>query len=186
METKSWKTTKVFGRDEVLADIERRAKEQAERIVQDTRNVMNDFEVDIYRIILGIAKHYGKDKAYEIMSDTVVEKRMMWLEQAWDTLNLQGTDLEKGFQFYVLKYLKSKEGDYSIVGKTDRKIVFKKREFVNALSNACRVLGLDLIEVQNKIYARATNFQLARINPNLRHTVLKYEDGWYEEMVELT
>jgi hypothetical protein len=180
-----WKTTKVFGRDEVLADIERRAFEQATRIVADTRNVMNDFEVDIYRIILGIAKVYGKEKAYEIMSDTVVEKRMMWLEQAWPTLNLQGTDLEKGFEFYVIKYLRSKEGDYSIVEKTDKKIIFKKREYVNALSNACKVLGIDLIEVQNMIYARATNFQFARINPNLRHVVLKYEEGWYTEMVEI-
>ena len=116
-ETRAWNEIKVYGRDEVLADIERRAYENARRIVEDTRMVMNDFEVDIYRIILAVGKRYGIDTAYEIMSDTVVEKRMRCLNQMWDSLNLTGTDLENGFQMYI-KYLKAKDGDYNVVEKT--------------------------------------------------------------------
>jgi hypothetical protein len=56
---------------------------------------------------------------------------------------------------------------------------------VNAISHACKVLGLNLIEVNNKVYARATNFMFERINPRLKHVVLKYNNGWYEEMIEL-
>lgn len=184
-ETKAaWSEMKVYGRDEVLADIERRAKENAQRIVEDTRTVMNDFEVDIYRLILAVGELYGMDKAYEIMSDTVVEKRMRCLDQMWDNLNLTGTDLEKGFQMYM-KYLKAKEADYRVTEKTPTQITFKRKEYVNAISHTCKTLGLDILEVNNKIYARATDFQLARINPKLHHVVVKYEPGWYEEMIEL-
>jgi hypothetical protein len=183
-ETRAWSEIKVYGRDEVLADIERRSNEYAQRVVSDTRMVMNDFEVDIYRIILEVGKRYGIDTAYEIMSDTVVEKRMRCLDQMWDSLELSGTDLENGFQMYI-KYLKAKDGDYSVVEKTPTRIVFKRKEYINAISHTCKMLGLDILEVQNKIYARATDFQLARISPRLHHVVLKYEPGWYEEMIEL-
>lgn len=183
-ETESWNEAKVYGRDEVLADIERRANENARRIVEDTRTVMNDFEVDIYRLIVAVGKLYGMDKAYEIMSDTVVEKRMRCLDQMWNSLDLTGTDLEKGFQMYM-KYLKAKDGDYAVIEKTPTKIVFTRKEYVNAISHTCGMLGLDILAVNNKIYARATDFQLARINPQLHHVVTKYEPGWYEEMIEL-
>jgi hypothetical protein len=57
---------------------------------------------------------------------------------------------------------------------------------VDVISYTCRILSLDILEVNNKIYARATNFMLERINPRLKHVVLGYADGWYEEMIELT
>jgi len=41
------------------------------------------------------------------------------------------------------------------------------------------------VEVNNKVYARAMNLMLARINPALRYVFLKYHDGWYDEMIEL-
>lgn len=152
--------------------------------MEDTRTVMNDCEVDIYRLIIAVGKLCGMDKAYEIMSDTVVEKRMRCLDQMWSSLKLTGTDVEKGFQMYIA-YLKAQEGDYRIVEKTDKKIVFKRKEYITAISHACATLGLDIIEVNNKIYARATDCQLARINPKLHHVVLNFEPGWYEEAIEL-
>jgi hypothetical protein len=63
-------------------------------------------------------------------------------------------------------------------------VIFKRKEYVNAITHTCGVLGLDIIEVNNKIYSRATNFMFERINPGLKHVVLKYKDGWYEEMIE--
>ncbi len=184
MEAQAWSEIKVYGRDEVLLDIERRANENARRVVKDVRTVMNDFEVDIYRLILGIGKRYGIDVAYEIMSDTVVEKRLRCLDQIWDTLDTTGSEVEKGYKMY-LAYLKAKEDGIILIEKAGTKIIFRRREYITAISHTCKVLGLDILEVQNKIYARATDFQLARINPRLHHVVLKYEDGWYEEMIEL-
>jgi hypothetical protein len=184
METQAWSEIKVYGRDEVLLDIERRAFENAQRVVDDVRTVMNDFEVDIFRLILGIGKVYGMDKAYEIMSDTVVEKRMRCLDQMWDSLELTGTDVEKGYQMY-LAYLKANDDGVVVVEKTDRKIVFQRREYITAISHTCKTLGLDIIEVQNKIYARATDFQLARINSRLHHGIVSYASGWYTESIEL-
>ena len=48
---------KVHGRDEVLRDIEDRAISYSERVVQDVRAVMHDYEVDMYRLVLGIGKN---------------------------------------------------------------------------------------------------------------------------------
>lgn len=185
METKNWKEIKVYGRDEVLRDIEKRAKTYGERVVEDVRNMMNDYEVDIYRLILAVGDRYGRDTAYEIMSDTVTDKRLKWLDQNWDSLAREGTDLDKGLDLFI-KYFKVQEGDFEIIEKSDTRVIVRRKEFVNAISHTCRVLGLDIVEVNNKIYARATNFMLERINPGLKHVVIEYDNGWYKEMIELS
>ncbi len=185
MNTEKWQTQKVKGRDEILRDIEKRANAYSERVVQDVRDVMNDYEVDMYRLILAVGKRYGLDTAFEIMSETVADKRLKWLDQAQEWLVLEGTDLEKGLQLFI-GYFKPKEEELKIIEQTESRVVFKRKEFVNAITHTCRVLGLDIIEVNNKIYARATNRMLARISPNLKHVVLNYQDGWYDEMIELS
>jgi hypothetical protein len=184
MKPEAWKERKVYGRDEVLRDIEKRAIAHSERVVQDVKDMMNDYEVDLYRLILAVGKRYGMDTAYEIMSDTVIDKRLKWLDQARDGLHLEGTDLEKALGLYS-KYLKVKEGEFRVIEKMGNRVIFKRKEYVNAISHTCAVLGLDLIEVNNKIYSRSTNFMFETINPRLKHVVLNYQDGWYEEMIEL-
>ena len=180
-----WQTQKVHGRDEVLRDIEKRANAYSDTVVQDVRAVMHDYEVDMYRLVLAVGKRYGMDKAYEIMSDTVAEKRLRWLNQVMPELELAGTAVERGLGLY-LKYFRPKEDDFQIIEQTKERVVFKRKDFVNAIAHACDVLGLDVIEVNNKVYARAMNLMLARITPGLKHVVLKYHDGWYDEMIELS
>ena len=184
MGTGKWETQKVHGRDEVLRDIEDRARTYSDRVVQDVKDMMNDYEVDMYRLILAIGKRYGMDTAYEIMSETVTDKRLKWLDQAREKLILDGTDLEKGLNLFI-SYFNPKDGELKIIEQTERKVIFKRKEFVNAITHTCGVLGLDIIEVNNKIYARATNCMFERINLGVKHVVLKYQDGWYEEMIEL-
>jgi hypothetical protein len=184
MATEQWETQKVHGRDEVLRDIEKRAQAYGERVVQDVKDMMNDYEVDMYRLILAVGKRYGRDTAYEIMSETVIDKRLKWLGQAKEWLVLEGTDLEKGLQLFVA-YFKPKEGELKILEKTDQKIVFQRKEFVNAITHTCAVLGLDVVDVNNKIYARATNCMFESVNLPCKHVVLNYRDGWYDEMIEL-
>jgi hypothetical protein len=183
MGNSQWETQKVHGRDEVLRDIESRALANSERVVQDVKDMMNDYEVDMYRLILAVGKRYGLDTAYEIMSETVADKRLKWLDQAMEWLILEGTDLEKGYQIYV-NYFKVKEGDLLVIERTDHKIVVKRKEFVNAITHTCGVLGLDIVEVNNKVYARATNQMFKRVHLKCQHVVLSYQDGWYEEMIE--
>ncbi len=179
-----WENLRVYGRDEVLRDIESQAHAYySDRVIKDVREIMNDYEVDLYRIIISVGRRYGMDIAYEIMSDTVIEKRLKWLNQRMCDLTLSGTDLEKGLEL-LIKYFKPKKEEFEILEKSDQRIVFRRKEFVNAISHACNVLGLDLMEVSNKIYARATNYMLERINPALRYVVLNYKNGWYEEMIE--
>jgi hypothetical protein len=184
MNTGKWETQRVHGRDEVLRDIEKRANAYSEKVVQDVIDTMNDYELDMYRLLLAVGKRYGLDTAYEIMSETVTDKRIKWLEQAKEWLVLEGTDLEKGLKLF-LSYFKPKESELKIIEQTECKLVFKRKEFVNAITYTCGVLGLDIIEVNNKIYARATNNMFERVNLQLRHVVLNYQDGWYEEMIEL-
>jgi hypothetical protein len=183
MGTQKWETQKVHGRDEVLRDIENRAGAYSERVVQDVKDMMNDYEVDMYRLILAVGKRYGLDTAYEIMSETVTDKRLKWLDQAKEWLVLEGTDLEKGLQLFI-SYFKPKVGELKIIEQTESRVVFKRKEFVNAITHTCGVLGLDIVEVNNKIYARATNHMFESINLNLKHIVLNYQDGWYDEMIE--
>jgi hypothetical protein len=183
MQSVKWLNQEVYGRDEVLLDIEKRANAHSATVLEDARAIMCDYEVDMYRLVIGIGNHLGIDKAYEIMSDTVAEKRLSWLDQVSDELELSGTAVEKGLALYLM-YFKPKESDFKIIEKNDRRIIFKRKDFVNAISYACDVLGLDVIEVNNKVYARAMNLMFQRINLNLRHIFLDYQDGWYGEMIE--
>jgi len=185
MQTEKYEKSKVYGRDEVLVDIETRAEAYKDRVVEDVLNVMRDYEVDLYRLIIAVGDRYGLDTAFEIMSDTVTDKRLKWLDQNWDSLVHEGTDLERALDLFI-KYFKLKEDNFELVDKTESKVLLKRKELVDVISYTCRVLGLDVLEVNNKIYARATNFMLERINPRLKHVVLGYGYGWYEEKIELT
>jgi len=182
MESAAWGKQKVHGRDEVLRDIGNRAAAYSESVVQDVRAVMHDYEVDMYRLVLSIAKHYGKDKAYEIMSETVADKRLRWLSQVMNDLELTGTDVEKGLGLY-LKYFQPKEDEFRVLEQTEEKVVFERKDFVNAISYACGVLGIDVVEVNNKVYARTMNLMFEKINLSVKHVVLKYHNGTYEEMI---
>jgi len=181
-----WATQKVQGRDEVLRDIQKRANEYGETVVRDVRAVMHDYEVDMYRLVLSIGKHYGRDKAYEIMSETVADKRLRWLEQVKAELNLSGTEVENGLGVYRQYFKLTGEDSFQILEQTSEKVVFKRKDFIDAIGYTCEVLGLDVIEVNNKVYARTMNLMFQKLNLGLTNTVLEYHDGWYEEMIEKT
>lgn len=184
MATTKWQAQKVQGRDEVLQDIQIRAEVYGETVVQDVRAVMHDYEVDMYRLVLSIGKHYGMDKAYEIMSETVADKRLRWVEQAKAGLDLAGTDVEKGLDLYR-KYFKLADESIQVLEKTQEKVVFKRKDYIDAIAYACDILGLDVIEVNNKVYARTMNLMFQKNNLNLNNIVLAYQDGWYDEAIEV-
>jgi hypothetical protein len=183
MKIAKWHTQQVHGRDEVLRDIEKRANAYSDTVVHDVRAVMHDYEVDMYRLVLSIGKHYGMDQAYAIMSDTVTEKRLRWLDQVMADLELAGTEVEKGLGLYR-KYFGLEEDGFEIIEQTQERVVFRRKDFINAIAYACDVLGLDVIEVNNKVYARTMNLMFQRINLDVRNIVLKYRDGWYDEVIE--
>jgi hypothetical protein len=178
-----WESQKVQGRDEVLRDIQNRTNSHGEVVVQNVRSVMHDYEVDMYRLVLSIGKHYGMEKAYEIMSETVAVKRLKWLEQVKPDLALSGTDVEKGFEVYK-KYFKLSDGNVQVLEKTKDRVVFKRNDFIDAIAYACEVLELDVIEVNNKVYAKTMDLIFQKLNLNLKNTVLEYHEGWYDEMIE--
>jgi hypothetical protein len=181
-----WATQKVSGRDAVLRDIEARAKANGERVVSDTRRVMYDFEIDLFRLVLRVGKRYGMDTAYEIMSEGVAEKRLRWLDQAMPKLQLSGTEVEKGLALYRA-YFETRDDEFTLVELTSDRAVFRRKDYVNAIFQACDALGLDPVTVMNKVYAGPMTLMLSRAVPGLRNSVLKYDgDGWYEETIELT
>jgi hypothetical protein len=184
MDTVKWQAQKVYGRDEVLRDIQKRANAYSDSVVQDVRAVMHDYEVDMYRLVLSIGKHYGMERAYEIMSETVSDKRLRWLEQARIELELTGTEVEIGLNLYR-KYFKLTEDSFLILEQTTERVVFKRKDFIDAIAHACDVLGLDVVEVNNKVYARTMNLMFKRLNLNLTNLVLEYHKGWYDELIEL-
>jgi hypothetical protein len=183
MSTTKWESQNVRGRDEVLRDIQKHADDHSARIVQDVRTVMHDYEVDMYRLVLSIGRHYGMDKAYEIMSETVADKRLRWLDQIKPELDFSGTEVEKGFEIYRM-YFKLTEDSCQILEQTQERVVFKRKDFIDAIAYACDVLGLDVIEINSKVYARTMNLMFQKLNLDLKNRVLKYLDGWYDEVIE--
>jgi hypothetical protein len=184
MGTTKWETQKVQGRDEVLRDIQTRANQYSETVVRDVRTVMHDYEVDMYRLVLSIGNHYGMEKAYEIMSETVAVKRLRWLDQVKTELTLTGADVERGLEIYCKHFKLTDEDSFQILEQTQESVVFKRKDFIDAIAYACNVLGLDVIDVNNRVYARTMNLIFQGLNLNLTNTVLKYQDGWYDEMIE--
>jgi hypothetical protein len=181
-----WDKQKVQGRDEVLRDIENRARANSETVVQDVRNVIYDYETTIYRLLLRVGKRYGMDTAYEIMSEGVAERRLRWLDQSMPELKLSGTEIEKGLSLYR-KYFGSRDEEFKVIELTKDKVIFKRKDYVNAIFHACDALGLDPVTVNNKVYAGPMTLLLAKVIPGLKHSFLKYDgDGWYEEMIEFS
>lgn len=179
-----WQSKKVSGRDEVLRDIQQRANAYGESVVHDVRAVMQDYEVDMYRLVLSIGKRYGMDTAYEIMSDTVADKRLRWLEQIKADLDFSGGSVENGLGLYC-KYFRLSDDSFHILEQSEGKVVFKRKDFIDAIAYACDVLGLDVIEVNNKVYARTMNLMFQKAGLGLINRVLAYHDGWYDETIEL-
>jgi len=174
---------KLRGRDQVLRDI---AKNNSDEVVQDVRGVMDAYEVDMYRLVLRVGKRYGMDTAYDIMSEGVAETRSRWADQAITDFKPSGTEVEQGLAFYR-KYLGATDDEFKVMELTKDKVIFKRKDYVNAIFHACETLGLDPVTVNNKVYAPATTLMLARVNPGLKHSFIKYDgDGWYEEMIAYT
>jgi hypothetical protein len=185
MKTATWHRQKVQGRDEVLRNIENRANANSDSVVQDVRAVMHDYEVDMYRLVIAVGRRYGMEEAFEIMSETVAEKRLRWLDQIMPELELNGTEVEKGLGLY-LKYFGPKDSDFRIMEQANDRVVFQRKDYVNAIAHACNVLGLDVIEVNNKVYARAMNMMFEKINLRIRHVFLESNAAWYKEVIEKT
>ena len=182
--SRSWEKQKVQGRDEVLREFEKRAKANSDKIVQDMRNVIYDYETTIYRLLLRVGKRYGMDTAYEIMSEGIAERRLRWLDQVRPELKLSGTEVEKGVALYR-KYFGSSDDEFKIIQLTKDKAIFRRKDYVNAIFHACDALGLDPVTVNNKVYAGPMTLVLAKAVPGLKHSFLKYDgDGWYQEMIE--
>lgn len=179
-----WGQQKVHGRDEVLRASMARADAYSDQVVCDLRDLMNDYEVDIYRIIIEIGRRYGMETAYEIMSATVAEKRLKWLVGKDLQLPALASDAVRGFDLLV-KYFRPAQGELEVLEQGEQRVVFRRKEFVNAISHACRVLELDVVEVNNKVYGRATNLMFDRLGLQVRHVIRAYRDGWYEESVEM-
>ena len=183
MQSSKWHAHKVHGRDKVLREIEKRANAYGEAVVRDIRGVMHDYEVDMYRLVLMIGKRYGMEPAFEIMSDTVAEKRLRWVAQTTDELQLTGTVLEQGLDLYC-KYFNLGADSFQIMEQDDARVLFRRKDYIDAIATACDTLGLDVIEVNNKVYARTMNLMFASLDINLTNTVLEYGDGWYVEVIE--
>ena len=126
------------------------------------------------------------DTAWEIMSEGVAEKRLRWLDQVMPELELSGTEVEKGLTLYR-EYFGTRDEEFELIELTEDNVVFKRKDYVNAIFHACDTLGLDPVTVTNKVYAGPMTLMLARAVPGLKHSVLEYDgDGWYEEMIEFS
>ncbi len=60
------------------------------------------------------------------------------------------------------KYFKLTEDSFQILEQTQERVMFKRKDFIDAIAYACDVLGLDVIEVNNKVYAQDNELDVSK------------------------
>jgi len=113
-----------------------------------------------------IARELGEDRAWAILEELVLEKRMEWLERRPEILG-RVDSLAKAFEVFYLDYLGLEVGDYEIVEMDDDKIVVRCRNFCPVLE-ACKRLGLDTRSICRLVYERPTREFFSRLNPRIK------------------
>lgn len=124
--------------------------------------------VRLFEYVLIVAKEIGAKKAWELLENSVMQRRIKWPGLLTHP-EVGGSDVEKAYTLFLLKYLQIPPDQIPIVEKTEKKIVYKSYNFCPVLE-ACKILGLDTREVCKLIYERPTQAFFSEINQKLRFT----------------
>jgi len=92
------------------------------------------------------SKEVGKEKAFAELEKEIFKRDRDWFEKTKNKLNLQGTEVRKGFQLVLLEYMGLKEEELPIVEESEKKITWRSYTFCPYLE-AIQNLGLDTKEI---------------------------------------
>lgn len=132
--------------------------------VQKTQT--SDF-IRLFEYVLAVAKLVGEETAWRVLGNCLVERRKRWLEANRAKLDAEGTEVEKAYNVFLLKYLNLNYSEVPIIEKTEKKITYRSYNFCPVLE-ACRALNLDTREVCKLAYEEPTQAFLSWLNPRLQ------------------
>ena len=158
------------------------------RLRQDVQKMQTSVFVRLFEYVLAVAEQIGEETAWRILGDCAVERRKRWLETNQDKLSVTGTEVEKAYDVFLLKYLNLDPEEAPIVEKTEKKIVYRSHNFCPVLE-ACKALNLDTKRICKLVYEKPAQIFLSTLNPRLKFKrnykkIRPYTD-YCEEIIEL-
>lgn len=135
------------------------------------------------------SKEIGLEQALAEWGERVSERRLIWLEQHKDKLNLEGAEVRKAFQLVLFEYMGLRPEEVQVVEETERKITWKCYSFCPYFE-AVQELGMDTRIVCKWATEFPVQVLLNALNPHLRYS-RNYENGirpyveYCEETIEL-
>ena len=157
-------------------------------MAQTVKDVQTADFIRLFEYVLAVAKQSGEEKALHLLRECVTERRKKWLEENLDKLEMKGTEVEKAYEVFLLKYLNLNPNEVSVVEKTEKRIVYRSYNFCPVLE-ACKALNLDTRKICKQVYEEPTQMFLSKLNPKLKfrrnyEKIRPYTD-YCEEIIEL-
>ncbi|MHA2253194.1 MAG: hypothetical protein ACXAD7_22725 [Candidatus Kariarchaeaceae archaeon] len=94
-------------------------------------------------------------------------KRLMWFEENFENINLEGSEVRKAYTLLLIKYLGVHPAEVPIVEESDKRIVWRSYNDCPVIG-ACNRSGFDTREVCSKGYERSVDTLIKKINPKLQ------------------
>ena len=144
--------------------------------------------VRLFEYVLAVAEQIGEETAWRILGNCVVKRRKRWLETNQGKLNVTGTEVERAYDAFLLKYLNLNPDEVPIVEKTEKKLIYRSYNFCPVLE-ACKALNLDTKRICKLVYEKSTQIFLSTLDPRLKFKrnckkIRPYAD-YCEEIIEL-
>jgi hypothetical protein len=148
--------------------------------VDDMKHQIMEF-VHILEYVESVSKEIGKQKALDILKNTIVSRRIRWFEKNKDKLYLTGKPLEDAYSIMTqrLKLLDNVE----IRKKSDKTISFATTKPC-PVHEACKVIKSDSKNICKAVCEDATNDFLSKIIPKVKFTIDHKKNGSEEYIIE--
>lgn len=158
--------------------------------VQIHEGFLNDECSHLYHqdVITEIKRLRGAtDETLLHLKDESIKKRKKWFQENKRNL-LHGEDpLQSAYQF-ILDRMNISERLAPIVSKTDKRLVFRLKNFCPTLE-ACKILGLDTCTVCNTVYDESAKLLVELYDPRVRfsrnYAKLRPHSPYCEEILEM-
>jgi hypothetical protein len=156
--------------------------------VDEIFRVAVEGQTRLFKYVEQVSTTLGRDRAWKVLEDIVLEKRMAWLDEKRvapiSTLN----PVERAYHLFYHDYLGLKEGDVEVVERTPRRITMRWSNPCPTLE-ACKVLDIDTGFVCKRAYEGPTRAFVTRVHPDLRfprnYDRIRPHSPFCEETIEL-
>ncbi|UCD07350.1 MAG: hypothetical protein JSW41_06045 [Candidatus Aenigmatarchaeota archaeon] len=141
--------------------------------------------VRLFEYIKSVSKIIGEKKAWEILKNNILERRIRWLEGNKDKIDPTLSELEKLRQVLILK-LGAKPEELGVSKKDSDKIIIRSNNFCPILT-ACKILEWDPKRICKIVCEGAAREFLLKVNPGVgfKFTKTRPHSKYCEEVIKL-